>query len=71
MNASHLGTTNTEKPFEPGETIDYCDDHYVVISNHGNSGTVQEVGSTQQIYPFYWNFKDAECRRVISQPAAA
>lgn len=59
------GSTNKDKPFEPGETIDYCDDHYVVVANHGNSGTVREVGTGgRQISPFYWHFDGADCRRV-------
>jgi len=61
-----LGTTNAQEPFKPGETIDFCDDHYVVESNHGNSGTVREAGGGQRISPFYWKFDGADCRRVLS-----
>lgn len=57
--------TNSEKPFKPGETIDFCGDEYVVVANHGNSGTVREAGKDGQlISPFYWSFQDVDCRRV-------
>jgi hypothetical protein len=60
-----MTTTNQEKPFEPGETIDFCDDHYIVEANHGKSGTVREPGQTGvQISPFYWTFQGVDCRRV-------
>jgi hypothetical protein len=59
------GTTNKDKPFAPGETIDFCDDQYVVVANHGNSGTVREAREGgRQISPFYWSFEGADCRRV-------
>lgn len=61
------GSTNQDKPFTPGETIEFCDDQYVVISNHGRSGTVREVGKGgKQISPFYWTFEGTDCRRVES-----
>jgi hypothetical protein len=59
------GSTNKDKPFEPNETIAFCDDEYVVIANHGNSGTVREAGTGgRQLSPFYWTFQGAECTRV-------
>ncbi len=63
-----MTTTNQQKPFEPGERIEFCDDHYIVIANHGNTGTVREAGlNGAQLSMFYWNFQGAECTRV---PAA-
>lgn len=63
-------STNKDKPFTPGETIDFCDDQYVVVANHGNSGTVREAGEGgQQISPFYWTFEGADCQRVEVVPA--
>lgn len=59
------GSTNSEKPFEQGEHIEFCDSHYEVLANHGNSGTVQELGAGgRRISPFYWNFDGAQCHRL-------
>lgn len=70
MQTMNLGTTNADKPFEAGETIDFCGDHYIVEANHGNSGTVREPDG-QRISPFYWSFQGADCRRIVSQAVAA
>jgi hypothetical protein len=60
-----MSTTNQEKPFEPAEHIEFCDERYVVIANYGTTGTVREFGEDPlQISPFYWTFEGAECRRV-------
>lgn len=60
-----MGTTNQEKPFEAGEKIEFCDDFFEVVANHGNSGTVKEAGDGgRQISPFYWEFQGAQCHRV-------
>jgi hypothetical protein len=62
-----MSTTNQEKPFIPGETIDYCDEHYVVVANYGSSGKVREAGTDGRVIdPFYWKFADVECRRVTA-----
>jgi hypothetical protein len=71
MNTTTLGSTNADQPFQPGETIDYCDEHYVVEANYGNSGTVRELHGTSRISPFYWTFDGAACRRVVAAAAAA
>jgi hypothetical protein len=63
-------TTNQDKPFTPGERIEFCDEHYLVVANHGTSGTVRELGTNgQRISPFYWSFQGAECRRVAAVTA--
>lgn len=71
MNTTNLGTTNADKPFQAGETIDYCDERYVVEANHGNSGTVRELHGTARVSPFYWTFGDAVCRRVAVKATTA
>jgi len=61
-----MSTTNAEKPFEPGENIEFCDDEFVVLENHGNTGKVREAGKGGQVIePFRWTFQGAECRRVV------
>jgi hypothetical protein len=65
------GTTNHDKPFESGELIEFCDDQYEVLANHGNSGTVRELGlNGSKINPFYWSFGGEYCHRVVPTPAA-
>lgn len=60
------GTTNQDKPFIPGEQIEFCEDRYEVLANHGNSGTVRELGANgRQISPFYWKFDGEPCRRRV------
>lgn len=65
------GTTNQEKPFESGERIEFCDSHYEVLANHGNSGTVREFGvNGRQISPFYWSFQGEQCHRIVTASQA-
>lgn len=48
--------TNTDRPFEPGDIIDFCGDQYEVVANYGNSGKVRPLGETGTIN-FYWVFQ--------------
>lgn len=66
------GTTNQDKPFIPGEQIEFCESRYEVLANHGNSGRVRELGvKGAEISPFYWSFQGEQChRRVMKLPQA-
>lgn len=63
-------TTNTlptwqEKPFEPEETIVFCDEQYTVVKNFGRSGVVRDAdGDT---YEMAWRFGGEDCKRVEVQ----
>jgi hypothetical protein len=58
--------TNEQQPFQPGDIIDFCGEHYTVLQNYGRSGMVQDAGG-DLINPFYWKFDGAECRLVNSR----
>jgi len=49
--------------FKPGDTIEYCGDHFVVIENYGDSGVVEEPGGGHQV-KFYWYAYGEKCRLV-------
>lgn len=60
-----VGNTNDDAPFQPGEIVEFCDDRYEVIANHGRSGRVQTLGVGSTIVePFYWVFQGAITTRV-------
>jgi len=47
-----------------GDVIEFCDETYIVVMNHGNSGLVKEyydgkIGDF--IGTFYWYFKGSKC----------
>ncbi len=51
------------KPFQPGEIIEYCDDRFEVVENHGSSGIVKDVFGTDR-YAFMWRAFGEDCVRV-------
>lgn len=59
-------STNDDKPFEPGETIEFCDDHFVVEQNYGTTGRVRIPGTSQVLERFCWTFEGVKCTRVPS-----
>lgn len=62
MNQESEPITNNDKPFEPGEVIEYCDEHYEVLENFGDSGTVKDAGGI--CYKFRWFVYGEESKRV-------
>ena len=59
-----FGSTNDNKPFEPGEIIKFFDDRYEVLENHGTSGTVKALNDGGcQITGFKWTFCGDKCIR--------
>lgn len=44
--------------FKAGDVIEFCNDKFVVIENHGVSGTVKELNSPQIINHFRWVIGD-------------
>ena len=59
------GTTNKDKPFEPGEVIDFCGEELEVVINYGSSGTVKYPNDTSgEKMKYYWEFQDEVCRRI-------
>ena len=50
-------STNTDKPFEPGEVIIWNEEEYIVLANHGTSGRVKYniPDNTEEIGSFWWS----------------
>lgn len=63
-------SSNSDKPFEPGERIIWLETEYEVIENNGRSGTVRAVQEGGYILDrFSWDF-DGEIARRKVQPNA-
>lgn len=59
-----MRSTNSDKPFERGEVIVFCEEEYVVMENYGLSGKVHVYGFEQNIIGnFYWDFYGEACVR--------
>ena len=50
--------------FNRGDIVEFCDERFLVLENHGNSGRVQEHPGGEVIAPFYWSFEGASCVKV-------
>jgi len=51
--------------FRPGDEIEFCGDRFIVVENHGDSGTVREAGEGgTTVTQFYWRFQGEECELV-------
>lgn len=62
LNNHFLRTTNDQRPFIPGDVIEYAGDLFEVLENHGYSGTVKEYCQDgETVYPFYWAFDGEYC----------
>lgn len=55
-------STNHDRPFVPGETVEFAGERYEVLANHGESGRVRD-GDTV-IEPFRWVFEGEAVVRV-------
>lgn len=67
-------TTNDERPFEPGELVQWDGCTYVVEANHGEFGVVGDYFSGERIANFYWTYGADVTRRLgkrvrFSRPA--
>jgi hypothetical protein len=51
----------TDKPFIPGDIIEYSGELFEVLENHGNSGRVREYPNGDVIQPFWWVFEGERC----------
>ena len=61
----HLaGTTNADEPFGTGEIVQLSDDHYVVETNDGASGSVLAMGGGTRIAHFRWTYCGELVRRT-------
>jgi hypothetical protein len=47
--------------FKEGDIIDFCDEQYVVLTNNGGSGRVQENYKNGDIINFYWEYAGEKC----------
>ena len=57
-------STNTDKPFDPGEVIIWNEEEYIVLANHGTSGTVKAEGG-EEVSRFWWScFGSTSVRKV-------
>ena len=54
-----------EKPFEPGDLIQYAGDKFTVLENRGDRGKVQEYPDGCVVDPFYWDYEGEKCRRAL------
>ena len=60
-----VGTTNDEKPFLPGEVIEFSGERYDVVENHGDSGLVSYFDDLSHgFFPFKWTYEGEKCKRV-------
>ena len=59
----------TEKPFVPGDVIEFCDDNYFVIENYGSSGAVCPFGETYYVNNFFWSF-GSDKAKFVRKPTA-
>ena len=51
--------------FEKGDVIEFCDEQYFVLENHGSSGVVATVGIPHDYSRmFYWNYQGEECKFI-------
>lgn len=58
------GTTNDDKPFEPGEIIEWDGDLYEVLRNLGEAGEVTDFPCREGFVEIHWTFKGEKCRRA-------
>ena len=59
------GTTNADEPFGTGEIVQFRDDHYVVQTNDGASGSVLTMGGGgMRIEHFLWAYQGELVRRT-------
>ena len=54
-----LRTLRTPR-FSPGDHIIFCDEEYIVIEDHGSSGTVKDMSGVQ-INSWYWSYGNDHC----------
>ncbi len=51
--------------FKPGDIIEYCDDKFEVLENHGYKGTVKELGKNPVVISsFHWFYCGTGCKLV-------
>ena len=52
--------------FELGDVVEFCEQKYLVISNHGTSGVVAEYsfGETGDVVKFSWEFEGELAKKV-------
>ena len=53
-----------KQPFESGDTIEFCDELFIVIENYGKSGRVRESNSSTVINNFFWEFENDNCKLI-------
>jgi hypothetical protein len=64
MNNLHMGLSNDEKPFEPGDKIEWDNQFVYVIENFGQTGTVKYEMESERVYTWEWNCDGIISRRV-------
>jgi len=64
MNNLHDGLSNDEKPFEPGDKIQWNDDIVYVIENFGQTGIIKYDMEDESTYTWEWNCDGDISRRV-------
>lgn len=55
---------NNEFTFKKGDVVEFCGELYEVIENHGVSGTVKELDTSQVITKFKWVFGKEVTKKV-------
>lgn len=50
--------------FNEGDIIEWCEEHYEVVENRGDSGVVRHVGDTELIAKFYWHIHGEKAKLV-------
>lgn len=54
---------NDDKPFEPGETVEFCGDKAIVLENLGQCGIVKEFRRNCK-FVWFWKFQGEEVKRA-------
>jgi len=56
-----------ETDWKPGDVIEFCENLYIVVENHGDSGVVREnCEGGLVISHWQWDFAGAKCELVKS-----
>jgi hypothetical protein len=53
--------------FKIGDVIEFCDQQYFVIENHGSKGVVNPIGENFYIRFFNWQYGE-EVSRFVRKP---